>query len=280
LGLYYFGAIPYNWFLKNYYFILQISIHAREADIKRAYRRLALLYHPDRNSSIDAAEKFREINEAYEALTDPVKKFLYDQMLADDTTQVVVEENSAPAHRDPRYRPRPNSAPLHHRPSARRQMLDLMDRHLSKAIFISKVTLVCCSVLFLDYVLPVSKNNERVLGIYTIGGKYGSSFKIETSKGNSYRMSSNSLSSFTDAADIKICTTPILSVPKRIETGNGYKHRLPISIYGNFIFFPIIWLITSLLGVFYKEIVELQFNFGVANFLLIFFNLIIFYISK
>jgi curved DNA-binding protein CbpA len=44
--------------LKNYYFILQISIHARDADIKRAYRRLALLYHPDRNPSMDAAEKF------------------------------------------------------------------------------------------------------------------------------------------------------------------------------------------------------------------------------
>jgi curved DNA-binding protein CbpA len=266
--------------LKNYYFILQISIHARDADIKRAYRRLALLYHPDRNPSMDAAEKFREINEAYEALSDPVKKYLYDQMLAGDAPQQGVEEKSAPAHRDPRYRPRANAEPLHHRPSERRQMLDLMDRHLSKVIFISKVTLFFCSILFLDYVLPVSKNDERVLGIYTIGGKYGSSFKIETSKGKSYRMSSNSLSSFTNASGIKICTTPILSVPKRIETDNGYKHRLPISIYGNFIFFPIIWLITSLFGVFYKETVELQFNLGVANFLLIFFNFIVLYISK
>lgn len=266
--------------MKNYYFILQISIHAREADIKRAYRRLALLYHPDRNPSIDAAEKFREITEAYEALSDPVKKFLYDQMLAGDSTEIVVEQNPTTTHCDPRYRPRPNAEPLHHRPSARRQMLELMDRHLSKAIFISKVTLFFCSVLFLDFVLPVSKNSERVMGIYTIGGKYGSSFKIETSKGKSYRMSTNSLSYFTNFDDVKICTTPILSVPKRIETGSGFKHRLPISIYGNFIFFPIIWLITSLFGVFYKETVEMRFNLGVANFLLIFFNLIIFYISK
>lgn len=200
-------------------------------------------------------------------------------MLASDSTPRSAAENSASPHRDPRYRPRPNSEPLHHRPSTRRQMLELMDRYLSQAIFISKVTLFFCSILFLDYVLPMRKNDERVLGIYTMGGKYGSSFKIETSKGKSYRISSNSLSSFAYATDIKICTTPLLSVPKRIETGNGYQHRLPISIYGNFIFFPIIWLITSLLGVFSKGSIELQFNLGVANFLLIFFNLIIFYLS-
>ncbi|MBI3218617.1 MAG: J domain-containing protein [Bacteroidetes bacterium] len=266
--------------MKNYYFILQISVYARDADIKRAYRRLALLYHPDRNPSVDAAEKFREINEAYEALSDPVKKLLYDQMLTGEVSEVVVDSNPAPAHRDPRYRPRPNSAPLHNRPSARKQMLILMERHLTKAVFISKVTLICCSVLFFDFILPVSKTDERVIEIYTIGGKYGSSFKVETSKGKTYRMNSNSLTYFKTAADIQICTSPILSIPKRIETTNGYKHRLPISIYGNFIFFPIIWLITSLFGVFYKETTELQFNFGVANFLLIFFNLIIFYISK
>jgi DnaJ-class molecular chaperone len=60
------------------YSILEISKDASEQDIKKAYRKLTLQYHPDRNSSSDADEKIRKINEAYEVLGDKEKRMLYD----------------------------------------------------------------------------------------------------------------------------------------------------------------------------------------------------------
>ncbi|VVC03838.1 Chaperone protein DnaJ [Candidatus Bilamarchaeum dharawalense] len=53
---------------KNYHEILGVSKDADEKQIKKAYRRLALKYHPDRNKDADAEEKFKEINEAYAVL--------------------------------------------------------------------------------------------------------------------------------------------------------------------------------------------------------------------
>jgi DnaJ-class molecular chaperone len=66
---------------KDYYRILGLNENASEAEIKRAYRKLAFQYHPDRNpgNTKQAEEKFKEINEAYEVLSDPSKRQQYDQ---------------------------------------------------------------------------------------------------------------------------------------------------------------------------------------------------------
>ena len=64
----------------NYYDILGISRSATEKDVRQAFRRLARQYHPDVNPGDKAAEqKFKEINEAYEALSDPEKRKKYDR---------------------------------------------------------------------------------------------------------------------------------------------------------------------------------------------------------
>ena len=60
---------------RDYYEVLGLGRDASEAELKKAYRRLAMKYHPDRNSDDPAAEeKFKEASEAYEILTDPQKK--------------------------------------------------------------------------------------------------------------------------------------------------------------------------------------------------------------
>ena len=67
---------------KDYYEILGVEPGAGEAEIKTAYRRLARKYHPDVSKEAGAEDKFKAVNEAYEALRDPQKRAAYDQLRA------------------------------------------------------------------------------------------------------------------------------------------------------------------------------------------------------
>jgi DnaJ-class molecular chaperone len=64
---------------KDFYELLDVKKTATQADIKSAYRKMALKYHPDRNKEANAEDKFKEINEAYEVLRDGEKRSAYDQ---------------------------------------------------------------------------------------------------------------------------------------------------------------------------------------------------------
>ena len=63
----------------DYYEVLGVPRNASEEDIRKAFRRLALQYHPDRNREAGASDKFKEVNEAYEVLSDAEKRAQYDR---------------------------------------------------------------------------------------------------------------------------------------------------------------------------------------------------------
>jgi len=69
--------------MKNYYQLLGVDRDAPQQEIKRAFRRMASLYHPDHNpqSAKEAEERFKEINQAYEVLSDDGKRRRYDSLI-------------------------------------------------------------------------------------------------------------------------------------------------------------------------------------------------------
>ena len=64
---------------RDYYEVLGVEKGATKKDIKKAYRKLAMKYHPDVSEDPEAGEKFKEISEAYAVLSDDEKKNTYDQ---------------------------------------------------------------------------------------------------------------------------------------------------------------------------------------------------------
>src|SRR3712207_6628412 len=72
-----------DWFDKDFYKVLGVAKDVSEADLKKAYRKLARKYHPDANPGDAAAEaRFKEISEAHSVLSDPEQRAEYDQIRA------------------------------------------------------------------------------------------------------------------------------------------------------------------------------------------------------
>lgn len=66
---------------RDYYEVLGVAKDADAEEIKKAYRKLARQYHPDVNKAADAEEKFKEVKEAYDVLSEPQKRAQYDLSL-------------------------------------------------------------------------------------------------------------------------------------------------------------------------------------------------------
>lgn len=66
--------------IKDYYKILNVSFSASQSEIKKAFRKLAVFWHPDKNSNPDSMKRMQEINEAYEILSNSLKRETYNKI--------------------------------------------------------------------------------------------------------------------------------------------------------------------------------------------------------
>ena len=79
--------------MKDYYKVLSIPLNSSEIEIKQAYRKGAMFWHPDKNSSSNAKEKFIEIQEAYEILSNTEKRRTYDELLNFQKSSTIVKNS-------------------------------------------------------------------------------------------------------------------------------------------------------------------------------------------
>jgi DnaJ-class molecular chaperone len=77
---------------KNYYVILGIRTDSTQEEIKKAYRTLASVYHPDKNKAPDAEEKFKEVKEAYDNLYDKIRRAIYDKKIVNFIENITLPE--------------------------------------------------------------------------------------------------------------------------------------------------------------------------------------------
>ncbi len=245
----------------DYYEILGVSSSAHASDIKRAYRRLAVMYHPDKNPSPDAESIFKQINEAYDVLSDPDKRRAYDSRF-DNLFEVPVE-NTATRHRDPKYRPNPGSG----RPTIR----ELMASYLKYTVIISIVCFSISVVMLIDFLLPTRESKETIVRteIHQYRGARSASgppyLVIYTDGGHTVAVPGDLNGDFMPGEEVTIHNSYLLSVARRMQEGSTL---VPIarSIYGNFLFAPAALLVMSGLGVFFRKNIDYGFNFGVVSF--------------
>jgi hypothetical protein len=151
-----------------------------------------------------------------------------------------------------------------------------MSEYLKYAILMSRLALVFGMFIILDFNLPYQVTEQEV--IQTVSKREyrgGRSVQLQFQGGESLNVNSRTAMEFSRGSKLLMHKTILFDVPVLMENETThFKTNIPLSVYGNFIFAPLILLITSLIGSFYWKGIEFRFNLGVVNFFLMLLTLL------
>jgi hypothetical protein len=247
----------------NYYEILGVSRNASDGEIKRAYRKLAITYHPDKNKDPAAQDTFVAINQAYEVVGDPVQRKAYDMRLENPLADFVAEP-VPPRHRDPAYRKSPRPAPQR-KPHS--DTYYLMRDHLRYVYWFCWVGLTLSGLFFVDSVIPYKILEDEITDVRVVRGRRGGVAYIMsyTSRGAKIKSYPAESSPLIEGASIRWARTRIYGSAMWAELSDG-THRQELGhMYGPLFFLPLILFVTSTCGIIFKANVEVCFNMSIVS---------------
>ncbi len=255
--------------MTDYYEVLGVSRSATEREIKLAYRKLAVQYHPDKNPSTEAGQLIKVINEAYDVLSDPEKKRIYDQRSYQALEDLLNAANQ-PRHRDPRYRGKaaPYTGPK--RKSESEQMFDfmVMCRPYSKAVLM--FSLAFCVLLILDVLLPFRKYQAVIRKIsYHFERKTHTADVLQFADLPAVKVRVVDGAHFAIGDTVVVNNTRFMNIHFYVRAADNYAARVPITVYSTFNFAPLVLLAVCVIGLTYSKRVELYFNASVGSFLVL-----------
>jgi hypothetical protein len=248
-----------------------VSRVASDTEIKKAFRKLAVKYHPDKNPSPSAHHLFQEINEAYDILGDPAKRSLYDDRRANPFAEIL-QEPMRPGHRDPAYRrPRPQRPVTRDPP----RTYVLMRDNLNHIMWVSRVGLMVSALFFLDYLLPFEQVDDGVKEVYSVEvRKRISHYVLVTDSGRKIKMY-DKISFFAHEPKIQLTITMLYRTTVSVTNAAGTYTVQVALLYGPLIFFPILLFASSLLAFLYQKRVEFSFSLNIVGIVLLLINLVL-----
>lgn len=257
--------------MKDYYRILGVSPTAHASDIKRAYRRLVQQLHPDINPDPEAAELIKEVNEAYDVLSDPSKRSGYDYSLQHPLTTIVVEE--APPHRDRAYRRGAAYPPRQKQGPTQRDMMEWTMPYLHKIWWAGCFV---CLFLLVDFLLPRNFSSETIIRFRTRELRGGVYTYFITDKGRDLSVTQKDFQQMNIGDELILEETLVVGVLVGGRTSSGLVLSGNLgTLYGNFVFVPVLLLIASVLGVSKIGSLEFRFNLGVVSVFVLIFTIIL-----
>lgn len=257
--------------MKDYYGILGVPPSASDLEIKRAFRKLAVRYHPDKNPSEEARPVFHDINEAYDILGDPAKRALYDARRENPFAQIL--EEPVVRHRDPAYRRSGRRPPPRRGPSA---SFTLMKEYLPAFMWVSRIGLVTTILFFIDYVIPYQQIEESVVEIRAVRFQREiSHYMVLTDSGRKIKLYDFSSGYFVQDPTIRLTVTRLYRSVMSVSNGAmDYKETVAY-MYRMLVFFPILLFVISSLAFIYRQRIEFCFSLNLTGFILLVINFVL-----
>lgn len=246
--------------MKDYYAILGVPASASDSEIKSAFRKLAIRYHPDKNPAPEARPLFHDVNEAYDVLGDPRKRAVYDNRRANPFAEIL---SASPSHRDPAYNRRRGQPPRPPEPPA---SYLLMRDSLKYVIWISRAGLFVSILFFIDYFLPYQQEEEiiRNIAAYTTSRGGFSHLMITTVSGRQIKLYDTPAAQFHHEDPVRLSVTSIFDTVIWVSNPSGTYREWVAYMYSTLIFIPVILCINSLMALIFRKNVEFCFNLNIT----------------
>lgn len=244
----------------NHYEALEIAQTASQAEIKLSYRKLVKKYHPDLNNSEEASAKIRMINEAYEILSNPTSRNLYDLFLQGVPVKTELEDITPRQ----RYKEQYIRDRIRQQRKRMEQQIHYKQKFYTYFRMVNVIGFVASIVLSFDYyfvadtiTMSVDKVTYSKRGIY-VGFENG--YRVWTSEDfyNDYRRSVTK--------QVAIQTSGVLEVPKSLVIdGNDTKYRIKGSYFAFNNVFSVILFLFSIVVVGNSKYTDFRLTCGLVS---------------